>query len=150
MWLLRAYAQSARGANRELDGAAHRPNDGECDDRVNERHHPFRFRSSRYRVRKPSNPLVLIFSLRSSWHGSRNVKRMERCGGPYRSAWHSVVQTREHTTFDRDLFYVCAVLWVGSVMRVLVGVMRHEAFGAELSLAATAIAALPYAALMKS
>ncbi len=93
---------------------------------------------------------VLIFSLRTSWHGSRTVNGMERYGGPYRSAWLSTTQTQERATFDCELFSVYAVVWVGSVMRVLLGVMRHEPFGAELSLATLTIAALPWAALMKS
>jgi len=50
----------------------------------------------------------------------------------------------------RDVGTVCAVVWVGSVARVALGVTHHEAFGVELSLAVIALATLPWAALMKS
>ena len=48
---------------------------------------------------------------------------------------------------DGDLFGVFAVLWLGSVLRVIVGVQSGEVFGAEASAALIAVCALPLLAL---
>jgi hypothetical protein len=67
---------------------------------------------------------------------------------PYRSAWIPEA-ARERAPLG-EFFLLCAVLWVGSVARVVLGVLRHEPFDAELSLATLTVMALPWTALMKS
>ena len=73
-----------------------------------------------------------------------------RCGSPYRSAWSPHTETIKATSSHADVRCVYVVLWIGSVVRVALGIMHREPLGEELSLATLAVATLPLVALMKS
>ena len=45
---------------------------------------------------------------------------------------------------DGDLLPVFLVLWLGSIVRVVIALMRHEHFGTETSLAVLAVAYVPF------
>ncbi len=68
-------------------------------------------------------------------------------GDPYRSPW--VCEERTFTKFDVEILSIFALVWCGSVVRVVLGHAHHEAFGAEFMLATVTIATFPFA-LMKS
>ena len=68
--------------------------------------------------------------------------------GPYRQAAPPLeCAVNERRAKDGDLFGVFAVLWLGSVLRVIVGVRTGEVFGAEASAALIVVCALPLLAL---
>jgi len=48
---------------------------------------------------------------------------------------------------DRDLWPVFAILWVGSVARVVAGLAEREQFGFEATLALLCVVAVPWVAM---
>jgi hypothetical protein len=50
---------------------------------------------------------------------------------------------------DINLLGVFAVFWVASVARVAAGVLRHEVFGAEATLALMAVVLVPWHVLRR-
>ena len=60
---------------------------------------------------------------------------------PYRHA--NPPERRHRARFDRELGAVYLVVWIGSVIRVVTALVRHERFGTELTLAVLAIFVLP-------
>src|SRR5262249_7775710 len=67
---------------------------------------------------------------------------------PYRMAPGEVGQGAEDddadADFDADIFPVLVALWIGSVVRVVLGVARHEHDGIELPLASLTVLAVPW------
>ena len=61
---------------------------------------------------------------------------------PYRSPSPAARDARPRF-FERDLGVAFVLVWLGSVARVVVGVARHQPFGAELTLAAFAVVLIP-------
>lgn len=85
----------------------------------------------------------------TTWQGPR-VLHTPMHRDPYRVAWAPEGEkcTATWLALDRDLASVCAVVWLGSVARVLLGLVRDECLGAELLCAALAVGALPCVTLM--
>lgn len=61
---------------------------------------------------------------------------------PYRSPSPAARDARPRF-FERDLGVVFVVVWLGSIARVVLGLLRHQPFGAELTFAAAAVVLLP-------
>ncbi|MDP8998859.1 MAG: hypothetical protein M3O46_01970 [Myxococcota bacterium] len=63
---------------------------------------------------------------------------------PYRSSDPSSVEDTHADEGDRGMLLVLALFWLLSVARVVGGVLRHETFGGEPTLALMAVIAVPW------
>jgi hypothetical protein len=59
-------------------------------------------------------------------------------------------QPSESSTVDRGLAIVIVLVWVGSVVRALVAMARHESADRETALAVMLVFALPFTARLGS
>ena len=62
---------------------------------------------------------------------------------PYRSRETARAKPERRALFDRDLAGVYLVLWVIALVRVAIGIILHQRFGVELTMATGAVCLLP-------